>query len=107
MKSLRCLVTTSLCGLLVACDPGYGFTVHSPCDVRIRVAFFDSNEFDRATRSQVRHPTTVPPHSDTTWSTIDPDIEPPYGLLLIDGPRAGDLLQSTTPEVTIPDSACP
>jgi hypothetical protein len=107
MRVMTYLVTASLCAFLVACDPGYGFTVHSRCDTPVRVAFFDSNEFDRATPGQVRYPTTVPPHSDTTWSHIDPDIQPPYGLLLIDGPRAGDLLQSTTPEVTIPDSACP
>jgi hypothetical protein len=53
MTSLRPLITTSLCALLVACDPGYGFTVQSRCDMPVRVEFFDSNEFDRATPSQV------------------------------------------------------
>jgi hypothetical protein len=103
----RWLLAGSVCALLVGCDPGYGFTVHNRCDAAIKVQFFDSNEFDRAIPSRVRYPTTIPPHSDTTWSTIDPDIEAPFGLLLIDGPRAGDLLKSATPEVAIPMSACP
>ena len=94
-------------GLLVACDPGYGFTVHSQCDRPVKVEFFDSNEFDRAKLSKVRYPTTVPPHSDTTWSTLDPDIEPPYGLLLVNGPRAGDLLKASKPEIRLPTSVCP
>jgi hypothetical protein len=100
------MVVACLSGL-TACDPGYGFTVHSPCDAPIKVDFFDSDEFDRATLANTRYPTKVEPHSTTTWSTIDPDINPPFGLLLVDGPRAGELIKSDTPEVTIPASACP
>jgi len=89
---------------LTACDPGYGFTVHSPCDAPLRIDLRgDSGESDRMVRNAV----TIEPHSSTTWSIIDADIKPPFGLLLLDGPRAGELIKSETPEVTIPESACP
>jgi hypothetical protein len=38
---------------------------------------------------------------------IDPDINPPFGALLLSGPHEGELIKSDTPEVTIPESACP
>lgn len=67
-----------------------------------------SARFGRPTTpANTRYPTTIKPHSTTTYSTIDPDINPPFGLLLVDGPRAGELIKSETPEVTIPEAACP
>jgi hypothetical protein len=103
----RAFIVVACLSGLTACDPGYGFTVHSPCDAPIKVDFFDFGEFDRATPANTRYSTTVEPHSTTTWSTIDPDINPPFGLLLVNGPREGELIKSETPDVTIPESACP
>jgi hypothetical protein len=88
---------------LAACDPGYSFTVHNPCDTPIRVDLRDSNEFGEGGTD----PITVGPHSTTEWTVLDPNINPPFGLLLVDGPRAGERIKSESPEVTIPESACP
>jgi len=96
------IVVACLSGL-TACDPGYGFTVHSPYDTPIEVDLLDSDEFGR----RGIDPTTIEPHSTTTWTIIDPDINPPFGLLLLVGPRAGELIKSETPDVTTPESACP
>jgi hypothetical protein len=49
----------------------------------------------------------IPPEASFAWSTLDPDIEPPYGLLLVSGPRAGDLLKASKPEIRLPTSTCP
>jgi hypothetical protein len=49
----------------------------------------------------------APIHSSSTWTQIDPDINAPFGALLLDGPREGELIKSETPDVTIPESACP
>jgi len=38
---------------------------------------------------------------------IDYDIHPPFGALLLSGPRKGEIIKSESPEVTIPESACP
>jgi hypothetical protein len=38
---------------------------------------------------------------------LDPDINPPFGVLLLNGPRAGERIKSETPDVAIPESACP
>ena len=91
---------------LAACDPGYGFRTHNPCDTPINVTFLDSDVFDRTAAELGRFSTTLPPHSDITWSTLDANINPPYGIFLVNGPRAGDIIKSQTPEVTIPVSAC-
>jgi hypothetical protein len=87
---------------LTACDPGYGFTVHNPCHAPMTVDLRDSDEFKRVGIS----PVTIEPHSTSTWTQIDPDINAPFGALLLDGPREGELIKSETPEVTIPESAC-
>jgi hypothetical protein len=87
---------------LTACDPGYQFTIHNPCDAPMTVDFRDSNEFQRGA-----DPVTDGPHSITEWGVIDPKTEPPFGLLLLDGPRAGERIKSDEPDVTIPESACP
>jgi hypothetical protein len=89
---------------LTACDPGYEFTIHNPCGTRMTVDFRDSDEFGR---SGTGGAVTVGPHSTTEWSVLDPDINPPFGLLLVNGPRAGELIKSEIPDVTIPESACP
>jgi hypothetical protein len=92
---------------LTACDPGYQFRVHNPCDTPVKATFLDSDQFDRTAAMNGRLPATLPPHSDTSWSTLDRDINPPFGVFLVSGPRAGEIIQSATPEVTIPESACP
>jgi hypothetical protein len=97
------VVVACLLGL-TACDPGYEFTVHNPCDAPMTVDFRDSDEFGR---SGTGGAVTIEPHSTNTWSHIDPDINPPFGALLLNGPRADEIIKSKTPEVTIPESACP
>jgi hypothetical protein len=96
------VVVACLLGL-TACDPGYEFTVHNPCDTPVRVDLRDSDEFGRVGIS----PVTIEPHSTNTWSEIDPDINPPFGALLLNGPRADEIIKSDRPDVTIPESACP
>jgi hypothetical protein len=96
------VVVACLLGL-TAFDPGYEFTVHNPCDAAMTVDFRDSDEFGQ----RGADPVTVGPHSTTTWTVLDPDINPPFGLLLLDGPRTGERIESDTPGVTIPESACP
>lgn len=103
MKRVQTLLTAALLSGLTACDPGYVFTIHNPCDTPMKVDFRDSNEFGR----RGTDPVTVGPHSTTEWSVIDPKIDPPFGLLLLEGPRARERINSETPEVTIPESACP
>ena len=88
---------------LTACDPGYEFTVHNPCHTPMTVDFRVSDEFGQ----RGADPVTVGPHSTPTWTVFDPDINPPFGLLLLDGPRTGERIESDTPGVTIPESACP
>jgi hypothetical protein len=95
------VVLVSLSGL-AACDPGYEFTIRNPCDTSMTVDFRDSNEFGQ----RGADPVTVGPHSTTEWSVIDPEIKPPFGLLLLDGPREGERIKSDEPDVTIPESAC-
>jgi hypothetical protein len=92
-----------ICLSMTACDPGYGFTVHNPCDAPIKVDLRDSDEFDRVGIS----PVTVEPHSTNTLSKLDSDITPPFGALLLSGPREGEITKSETADVTIPESACP
>lgn len=104
---LGAAILTFLClSSLAACDPGYSFRTHNPCDTPIKVTFLDSDEFDRTATELGRYPVTLPPHSDITWSTLDASINPPYGIFLVDGPRAGEIIKSQTPEVTVPVSAC-
>lgn len=88
---------------LTACDPGYEFTFHNPCDAPLEIDLRDGDEFDGVGID----PVTIEPHSTMAWSQIDPHINPPFGLLLMEGPRAGELVKSDIPEVTIPESACP
>jgi hypothetical protein len=87
----------------MACDPGYEFTVRNQCDTPMTVDLRDSDEFDR---SGTGGAVTIEPHSTNSWTMIDPDIIPPFGLLLLDGPRAGDLITSEEPDIAIPKSAC-
>lgn len=88
---------------LAACDPGYSFGVHNPCDAPIKADLRDSDEFDRVGIS----PVTLEPHSTNTWSMLDLDIKPPFGALLLSGPRKDEIIESETLDVTIPESACP
>jgi hypothetical protein len=97
------MVVACLSGL-TACDPGHEFTIHNQCDTPMTVDFRDSDEFGR---SGTGGAVTVGPHSTTEWTVVDAHINPPFGLLLLDGPRAGERIKSETPEVTIPVSACP
>ena len=103
MKRVQTLLIITLLSALTACDPGYEFTIRNPCDTSMTVDFRDSNEFGE----HGTDPVTVGPHSTTEWTVLDPNINAPFGLLLLDGPRAGDRIKSETPEVTIPKSACP
>jgi hypothetical protein len=102
VKRVQTLLIVTFLSALTACDPGYEFTIHNPCDAPIRVDLRDSDEFDRVGIS----PVTLEPYSTNTWSKIDPDIKPPFGALLLSGPREGDLIKSETPDVTIPESGC-
>jgi hypothetical protein len=97
------MVVAGLSGL-TACDPGYDFTIHNPCDAPMTVDLRDSDEFGR---SGTGGAVTVASHSTNSWSQIDPHINPPFGVLLLDGPREGELIESDEPDVTIPESACP
>jgi hypothetical protein len=106
MKLAATMVTFVSLSALAACDPGYSFTTHNPCDTSIRVTLLDSDEFDRTTAEKSRFAATLPPHSDITWSTLDGHINPPFGVFLVNGPRSGEIIKSQTPEVTIPESAC-
>jgi hypothetical protein len=104
IEGVRVLILVGVMSIsLTACDPGYEFTVHNPCDAPIKVDLRDSDEFDRVGVS----PVTLEPHSTNAWSKIDPDIQPPFGALLLSGPREGEIIKSDTPEVTIPETACP
>ena len=96
------MVVAALSGL-AACDPGYELTVHNPCDASMTVDFRDSNEFGE----RGADPVNVGPHSTTEWTVLDPNINPPFGLLLLEGPRAGERITSDEPNITIPKSACP
>jgi len=106
VKLAAAVLTVAGLSALPACDPGYSFTTHNPCDTPINVTFLDSDEFDRTIAENSRFPTPLPPHSDITWSTLDANINPPFGIFLVDGPREGEIIKSQTPEVTIPLSAC-
>ena len=64
----------------------------------------DSGEFGR---SGTGGAVTIALHSTDPWSQIDPDINPPFGVFLLDGPLEGELIKSDEPDVTIPESACP
>lgn len=96
-------VVAGLSGL-TACDPGYEFTIHNPCAAPMKVDLRDSDELER---SGTGGAVTIAPHSTNTWSQIDPDINPPFGVLLLDGPLEGEFIKSDEPDVTIPASACP
>jgi hypothetical protein len=87
-----------------ACDPGHGFTVHNPCDAPMTVDLRDSDEFGR---SGTGGAVTIAPHTTNTWTQIDPDINPPFGVLVLEGPLEGELIKSDEPDVTIPAPACP
>jgi hypothetical protein len=89
---------------LTACDPGYTFTIHNPCDAPIRAVLRDSDEFGQSGTGDA---VTIAPHSTNSWTEIDSDINPPFGVLLLNGPRTGERIKSGEPDVTIPDSACP
>jgi hypothetical protein len=103
MKRLLALLVVSLTGL-TACDPGYTFTIHNPCDSTMTVDYGDSDESDhRLTRDAV----TIAPRATSSWTDLDDDINPPFGVLLLNGPRTGERIKSETPDVTIPESACP
>jgi len=97
------LLVAGLLGL-TACDPGYEYTIHNPCDAPMTVDFRDSGEFGRVGTGGA---VTIGPRSTSSWSRVDPDINPPFGVLLLNGPRKGELLKSAEPNVTIPESACP
>lgn len=97
MRIATAFMIVALLGL-TGCDPGYTFTTHSPCDASMTVDFRDSNEFGE----RGADPVNVGPHSTTEWTVIDPNINPPFGLLLLDRPRAGERIN-----ITIPRSACP
>lgn len=97
------VVAASLCGL-AACDPGYEFTIHNRCDFPMTVDYGDSDESDhRLTRDAV----TIAPLATSSWTDLDDDINPPFGVLLLNGPRKGERIKSDEPNVTIPESACP
>lgn len=97
------VVAASLCGL-AACDPGYEFTIHNRCDFPMTVDYGDSDESDhRLTRDAV----TIAPLATSSWTDLDDDINPPFGVLLLNGPRKGERITSDEPNVTIPESACP
>ena len=97
------LMVVGLSGL-TACDPGYTFTIRNPCDSAMTVDYGDSDESDhRLTRDAV----TIAPRATSSWTDLDDDINPPFGVLLLNGPRTGERIKSGEPDVTIPDSACP
>jgi hypothetical protein len=97
------VVVAALSGL-AACDPGYGFTIHNPCDSPMTVVLRDSDEFGQTGTGDA---VTLEPRSTNTWTEIDPDINPPFGVLLLNGPRKGERIKSEEPNITIPESACP
>jgi len=104
MKAIRAILIVVCLSALTACDPGYEFTIRNQCDTRITVDFGDSDEFGQ---NGLGGAVTMEPHSTVSWTVVDADVNPPFGLLLVDGPRAGDLIKSETPDVTVPESACP
>ena len=53
---------------LTACDPGYGFTVHNPCDVPITVDLRDSDEFKRVGMSPRHNRSSLHQHVDADRS---------------------------------------
>jgi hypothetical protein len=103
VKVAAAFVIASLLGL-TACDPGYDFTVHNRCDSPLTVVLRDSDEFGQTGTGDA---VTLEPRSTNTWTEIDPDINPPFGVLLLNGPRKGERIKSEEPDVTIPESACP
>jgi hypothetical protein len=104
MKALRATLIVACFFALAACDPGYEYTIHNPCDTPVSVDFRDSDQFGQ---SGTGGAVTISPHSTSSWSRADPDISPPFGVLLLDGPRAGELIKSESPDMAIPKSACP
>jgi hypothetical protein len=68
------------------------------------VVLRDSDEFGQTGTGDA---VTLEPRSTNTWTEIDPDINPPFGVLLLNGPRKGERIKSEEPDVTIPESACP
>ena len=104
MRLAQALIVVACLSGLTACDPGYEFTVHNRCGTPMTIVLRDSDEFGQSGTGDA---VTIGPHSTNTWSEIDPDINPPFGLLLLDGPRAGERIKSGEPNITIPESACP
>ena len=97
------LMVVGLSGL-TACDPGYTFPIRNPCDSAMTVDYGDSDESDhRLTRDAV----TIAPRATSSWTDLDDDINPPFGVLLLNGSRTGERIKSDEPDVTIPASACP
>jgi hypothetical protein len=103
VKYVRAFLLVVCLSWLTACDPGYTFTIRNPCNTPMTVDFRDSNEFSQ----RGADPVTVGPNSTTEWTVLDAEIMPPFGVLLLDGPREGERISSETPDVTIPESACP
>ena len=104
MRLAPAFVAVACLSGLAACDPGYSFTIHNPCDSIMTIDYGDSDESDhRLTRDAV----TIAPRATSSWTDLDDDINPPFGVLLLNGPREGERIKSEMPEVTIPESACP
>jgi hypothetical protein len=67
----------------------------------------DYGDSDESGHRLTRDAVTITAHATSSWTDLDDDINPPFGLLLLDGPREGERIKSTEPDVTIPESACP
>lgn len=103
---MKWLVVGVLLVGMTACDSGYGVKITNPCDHPLDVEIIADPENGTGANSSGEHAaTTIAADSDTTLSTIDDDSES-YGILLLTGPRAGEVIRSSDNGVVIPSSAC-
>lgn len=103
---MKWLVAGVLLVAMTACDSGYGVKITNLCDLPLNVEIIADPEDTTGTDSSGEPAaTTIAANSDTTLSTIDDDSES-YGILLVTGPRDGEVIRSSDNGVVIPTSAC-
>ena len=89
---------------LVSCDPGYTMQIHNGCAVSMRMHLLADPGTDVERYPNV---VVVAAHDDVSYSMIEEDDKSAAGVLLISGPRSGDVVRATDNAVVIPRDACP
>jgi hypothetical protein len=103
----RTLLLAATVGALASCDSGYQLTIHSPCDRQLEVDFLaDQSDLPTSGIDVQRTVEIVPANCDNAYGVLDGD-DSAIGILLMSGPRSGDVIRSFENRVIIPRDACP